>query len=330
MSAQLVMQTSNKASTPASSFTPVRTNTRQHKCACGGTPGLDGECAACKAKRLGLQRGAVNQAKPAVVPPIVHDVLRSPGQPLDIVKRPDTEPRFAYDFTMVPTRFTSRLVHSERATAQAIASSGNGRDELLPPAPKPGECTPGRSESACVDGVGYMITKIANDCCTRPCTIEHEMRHVRDLDECCKAYHRNRKAPGANQEAINKAWADWMGVAASVSECQAYSNDLPCARRLAVQNGCDLNGRAKERVAASSNRSVSGESGNVSDEPSGVRAQAAGFSPAASPGLKELSGCCTDIAEYAEMFAPEAEWRCRLAAGRTIPPCPFASKAKRP
>jgi hypothetical protein len=38
--------------------TPARTTLSQRKCACGGTPGPDGECAACKAKRLARERAA--------------------------------------------------------------------------------------------------------------------------------------------------------------------------------------------------------------------------------------------------------------------------------
>ncbi|PYI93688.1 MAG: hypothetical protein DME97_05370 [Verrucomicrobia bacterium] len=36
------------------------------------------------------------------VPPIVHEVLRSPGQPLDWETRVFMEPRFGHDFTNVP------------------------------------------------------------------------------------------------------------------------------------------------------------------------------------------------------------------------------------
>lgn len=43
---------------PKPSFTPARTNLIQRKCACGGTPGPDGECAACRAKRLQWQSAA--------------------------------------------------------------------------------------------------------------------------------------------------------------------------------------------------------------------------------------------------------------------------------
>src|SRR5437763_243485 len=41
----------------------------QRRCACGGTPGLDEECAECRNKRLTLQRRSTNQAKPSKVPP---------------------------------------------------------------------------------------------------------------------------------------------------------------------------------------------------------------------------------------------------------------------
>src|SRR5215208_7150058 len=72
----------------------------QRRCACGGTPGPDGECAECRKKRL--QRRSTRQAEPSAVPPIVHDVLRSPGLPLDANTRTFTEPRFGHDFSVVP------------------------------------------------------------------------------------------------------------------------------------------------------------------------------------------------------------------------------------
>jgi hypothetical protein len=79
------------------SFLPVPSGLLQRKCACGGTPGVDGECAECRAKRLGSQRQVNDQA----MPPIVHEVLRSPGQPLDASTRAFMEPRFGHDFSQV-------------------------------------------------------------------------------------------------------------------------------------------------------------------------------------------------------------------------------------
>src|SRR5262245_12671312 len=49
-------------SSPASSLAPVARPSLQRKCACGGTPGPDDECAECKRRRLLLQpKLAINQ-----------------------------------------------------------------------------------------------------------------------------------------------------------------------------------------------------------------------------------------------------------------------------
>lgn len=58
---------SRNHSSAAPSFTPVRRPTLQRKCACGGTPGPTGECAACRRKRL--QRSGKLQAKLTVGAP---------------------------------------------------------------------------------------------------------------------------------------------------------------------------------------------------------------------------------------------------------------------
>src|SRR6266498_1033707 len=140
MNDRLQAQTSTKASPPAPSFTPVRTNTLQRKCACGGTPGPDGECAACKAKRLGLQRRAANQAEPATAPPIVHEVLRAPGRPLDTATRAFMEPRFGHDFSGVRVHTDARAAESARAV-NALAYTV-GRDVVF----GTGQYAPGTGE----------------------------------------------------------------------------------------------------------------------------------------------------------------------------------------
>ena len=57
----------------------------QRQCACGQHTTAGGECEACKQKREGtLQRAAINPAPVHEAPPIVQEVLRSPGQPLDL------------------------------------------------------------------------------------------------------------------------------------------------------------------------------------------------------------------------------------------------------
>lgn len=126
------------ASTP--SFTPVRTGLLQRKCACGGTPGLTGECAECRNKRLSLQRRSTNGAEPAAVPPIVHEVLRSPGQPLDSATRAFMEPRFGHNFSRVRVHTDAKAAESARAV-NALAYTV-GRDVVF----GAGQYAPGTSE----------------------------------------------------------------------------------------------------------------------------------------------------------------------------------------
>jgi hypothetical protein len=88
----------------------------RRKCACGGTPGPTGECEQCRKKRLGLQRSA-SATGPALAPPIVHDVLRSPGRPLDAATRADLEPRFGHSFADI-------RVHEDDRAAESAAAVG--------------------------------------------------------------------------------------------------------------------------------------------------------------------------------------------------------------
>ena len=72
----------------------------QRKCACG-QHAMGGECADCKKKEGSLQRSARGSQAVEDVPPIVHAVLRSPGQPLDADTRGFMESRFGQSFSQV-------------------------------------------------------------------------------------------------------------------------------------------------------------------------------------------------------------------------------------
>ncbi len=86
----------------------------QRACACGQHSGNGGECEACRQKRLGLQRQAISQTTPNTAPPIVHDVLRSSGQPLDAATRSFMEPRFGQDFSGVRVHTDGKAAESAR------------------------------------------------------------------------------------------------------------------------------------------------------------------------------------------------------------------------
>jgi hypothetical protein len=83
-------------------------------CPCGGT------CNKCKEEedhgRLQQKPVASAQTKPAAAPPIVDDVLSSPGQPLDSATRTYMEPRFGHDFSGVRVHADDRAA----ASAQAV------------------------------------------------------------------------------------------------------------------------------------------------------------------------------------------------------------------
>jgi hypothetical protein len=84
-----------------------------------------GRCTECKKKGLALQRRAVNQNGPEVAPPIVHEVLRSPGRPLDPATRANMESRFDHDFSEVSLHTDTTAVASAQAVNALAYTVGN-------------------------------------------------------------------------------------------------------------------------------------------------------------------------------------------------------------
>jgi hypothetical protein len=84
-------------------------------------------CDECRKNREGtLQRAAVNSSPVHEVPPVVHEVLRSPGQPLNQQTRAFMEPRFGLDFSQVRIHthtHAMKAAHSVNARAYTV-----GRD----------------------------------------------------------------------------------------------------------------------------------------------------------------------------------------------------------
>jgi hypothetical protein len=110
----------------------------QRKCACGGA---GSDCADCKKKEeSGLQRSPAAGARAASgVPPIVHDVLRTPGQPLDREARAFFEPRFGHDFSKVRVHTDARAADSAEAVDALAYTVGTqivfGSGRFRPDAP---------------------------------------------------------------------------------------------------------------------------------------------------------------------------------------------------
>lgn len=71
-----------------------------------------------------LQRSSTNHAGPAAVPPIVHEVLRSPGQPMDPATRASMESRFGHDFSQVRVHTDAKAAESARVIGARAYTAG--------------------------------------------------------------------------------------------------------------------------------------------------------------------------------------------------------------
>lgn len=116
MSERALVSAQKQASTRV---TPSTSGVLQRKCACG-THTMSGECEECKSKQGLLQRASLSPRGRGIegegeVPPIVHEVLRSPGQPLNPATRAFMEPRFGYDFSQVRVHTDAKAAESARA-----------------------------------------------------------------------------------------------------------------------------------------------------------------------------------------------------------------------
>ncbi len=93
----------------------------QRKCSCGGSA-AGGECESCRKKNL--QRRAEGSAEPVRASSLVHETLRSGGQPLDSATRLFMEPRFGHDFSKVRVHTGSRAAESAKSVSAMAYTVG--------------------------------------------------------------------------------------------------------------------------------------------------------------------------------------------------------------
>ena len=121
MSARAVTPT---AAAPVAVVTPLQRPLLQRTCDCGEHTG-GGECEGCKKKKkTSLQRHASGSAAPAILPPIVHEVLRSPGQALDDGTQTYFTSRFGHDFSHVRVHTDQRAAESAQAVGALAYTTG--------------------------------------------------------------------------------------------------------------------------------------------------------------------------------------------------------------
>lgn len=149
-------RTTTQSAQQNTATTPAAGGLLQRACACGSHTMASGECEGCK-KKQPLQhaclapRGREAESK-GEIPPIVYEVLRSPGEPLDPATRAYFEPRFEHDFTQVRVHTDAKGAESARSV-NALAYTV-GRDVVF-----------GESQYAPYTGAGQML-------------LGHELTHV--------------------------------------------------------------------------------------------------------------------------------------------------------
>lgn len=115
----------------------------QRKCACGNETLGGAECAECNKGLQSLQRARRNGNDRKNVPPIVHEVLSSPGQPLESDTRTFFEGRFAHDFSQVRVHTDTRAGESAAAVDALTYTVGHdvvfGAGQYAPGTPKGNE-----------------------------------------------------------------------------------------------------------------------------------------------------------------------------------------------
>jgi len=123
----------------------------QRKCDCGGGPDCDCDSKDEKKHKSALHRAAAAPGAPQTAPPIVHDVLRSPGETLDPATRAFFESRFRHNFGGVRIHTDSRAAESARAVnAHAYTV---GRDIAF---------APGRFSPATAEGRGLLAHELTH------------------------------------------------------------------------------------------------------------------------------------------------------------------------
>ena len=100
-----------------SSDTPTVSGVLQRKCDCGTHNIAGGECDSCQKEKVSgnLQRTATRAGSINEVPPLVHEVVSSSGQPLDDRTRSFMESRFNHDFSRVRVHTDAKAAESARA-----------------------------------------------------------------------------------------------------------------------------------------------------------------------------------------------------------------------
>jgi len=155
------------------------------------------------------------------VPPIVHEVLRSPGQPLDAATRAFMEPRLGHNFSQVRVHTDTRAAESA-AAVNALAYTV-GRDVVF-----------GAGQYAPATGVGQRI-------------LVHELTHVLQQRQASSGMPGGLKVSAANDDAEQEANRSEHMISAEPSR-RASDNARNQAQQSARVGNLATTGTLRRRV----------------------------------------------------------------------------------
>jgi hypothetical protein len=184
--------TSSRAQQKTVKETSAKGGILRRACACGNRTVAGGECEGCSKKRL--QRAQRGNTKVSEVPEIVHEVLRSPGQPLDSETRAFMEPHFDHDFSQVRVHTDAKASESAQ-TVDALAYTV-GRDVVF----ASGQYTPDTQM-----GRGLLAHELTHvlQAGNAPATSTIEMGHADSLEERAAEHNEAAARPVVGYSAAN-------------------------------------------------------------------------------------------------------------------------------
>jgi hypothetical protein len=163
---------------------------------------------------------------------IVHDVLRSSGQPLDRAKRAlssfqartglcacgGTCPDCAAKFRATPT------LH--RCPTDASCD----RDEALLQ-------RDGYGEATCNPGLGKTVISVS-EFCAGDCVRQHEQTHANDYGYCCSVYSDcwNKATDDSGRRRCYEQWVEFLAQNEDWFECNAYNIEAQCLNDFIKRN----------------------------------------------------------------------------------------------
>jgi hypothetical protein len=143
----------------------------------------EGGCQSCRVKQPSQQRERLwakhtgsNDVGQIAVPPIVHEVLSSPGQPLDPAARDFIEPRFGQDFSRIQVHTDAKAAESAQAIDAAAYTVG--QDVVF----GAGQYAPGTAEGRRL--LAHELTHVVQQAGARPQAVQRQPAHndVADLE----------------------------------------------------------------------------------------------------------------------------------------------------